>query len=253
MHSSKEYLESVFKIYHLLQDKESKWTYLNRLNYLITEDIYYIHEITRYKYPKHFEKLKEFCENATELIVYGAGYFCPYTVEACIRYGNRAPRFICDSDSAKWNTVGVKGTEIISPNALRKEHADASIVVASFIYGNDIKLELSDVFDDDHIFVFGQKPEQEMARQQYFPLDIIKYDNKGERFVDGGTYDFNTSLRLAELAHIDKVYAFEADKMNEDKVRKNMELHQDINSELFMKGLWNKEDILYFDSGDRKK
>lgn len=72
------YTESIQMIYEKLQDEQSKMIYINRLNYSLTKDYYYIQNIVNHTVRKQ-PLWKQFCEyliekNARkEMVIFGSG------------------------------------------------------------------------------------------------------------------------------------------------------------------------------------
>lgn len=83
--------------------------------------------------------------------------------------------------------------------------------------------------------------------KQYFCKDIFQFTEK-EVFVDGGAYTGDTAIEFAELMSnkYKKIYSFEPDKkvFEEYTVKQNLENYIPIN-----KGLWDTEDVAYFEMG----
>ena len=247
---TKETIESANLIYKLMQDKESKVIFRNRLLYLITGERKYIHHMVEYKHPEHYQKFKNLCRSADEVILYGAGDYCNSVIEACEEYGGVKPSFICDSNSSLWGKEGPCGYMIISPNDLKERHKNATVIVSTVNGKDEIYNTLLDFFPKNRIFALGLNISETTLYEQYFDDEIIQFECDGEFFVDGGAYDLMTSKILSNKTKVNKVYAFEADPANANKIKNTISDNLNLNVELYMKGLWNKEEILYFDSGD---
>ena len=250
MISSKAFFEEAQKIYRLLEDDESKVIFKNRLLYLATGERRYIHKMIEYRYPEHYRKLEKICCDAKEIVLYGAGDYCYSAIEAIREYTNREPSCICDGSRDKWGTGGSGGYPVISSEQLFTEHKDATVIISTVRCMDEIRNQLLEHFDADKVFELGLGLSEKTIENQYFDEDIINFDPDGEYFVDGGAYDLMTSVILSKKTSVKKVYAFEADSMNEKKIRETMNVNADLPVDLFMKGLWDREDVLFFDSGD---
>jgi len=88
--------------------------------------------------------------------------------------------------------------------------------------------------------------------KQYFPSFIHLSEN--EFFVDCGAFDGDTSLIFDELTKgKGKIYAFECDKVNIEKLKKNTSHLKNI--EIIEKGCWSEKTTLFFsnDGSSRSK
>lgn len=76
---------------------------------------------------------------------------------------------------------------------------------------------------------------------QYFP-DFIKLE-KNEVFIDGGGYIGDTAEEFINKTNgiYEHIYIFEPDPINYQKINPNLK-----NTTIIKKGLWDKEEILYF-------
>lgn len=250
MTSSKSFFEEAEKIYRLLEDDESKVIFKNRLLYLATGERRYIHKMIECRYSEHYRQFENVCRQAKEIVLYGAGDYCYSAIEALKEYTNREPSCICDGSKDKWGTTGPGGYQVISPDQLFAEHMDATVIISTIRCMGEIRNRLLEHFDGESIFELGLGLSEKTIEDQYFDEDIVNFEANGEYFVDGGAYDLMTSVILSKKTLVKKVYAFEADAMNEKKIRDTMRDNSDLPVELFMKGLWDHEDVLYFDSGD---
>ncbi len=109
--------------------------------------------------------------------------------------------------------------------------------------------------------VFYYKLRDGRVLKSYFSLSdsiliiekgYLKYykPKKGDIIIDGGSYPGDLSLYLSKLVGPSgKIYAFEPDKKNYDRLIENLKLNEVKNVFPVNEGLWNKKDILKM-SGD---
>lgn len=87
---------------------------------------------------------------------------------------------------------------------------------------------------------------------QYFLPEIIKLA-EGEVFIDCGAYDGDTINKFVESINQQKgssysrIIAFEPDEMNWHILEQTIKIHK--NCEIIKKGIWERPDTLYFNSG----
>ncbi len=86
---------------------------------------------------------------------------------------------------------------------------------------------------------------------QYFDSDIIGMA-KGEVFVDCGAYNGDTmdafiSIMRKEAIDDYRIFAYEADKANSDKIV--AKYGNDSRIKVFDIGVWNRSDVIYFEDG----
>ena len=250
MLSSKEQFVEARKIYDLLEDEESKIVFKNRLLYLVTGERKYIHHMVEYNYPEHYQNFAEICKRATEIVLYGAGDYCYSAFEACLEYADRKPDYICDSNEEKWGKIGPGGLQVISPEELKREHKEATVIISTVQCKDEIMEKLKADFPDERVFALGLNLSDITLEEQYFDKGIVSFDANGEYFVDGGAFDLKTSLILSKKTLVKKVYAFEADLLNKEKIEDSQEKNPELSVELHMQGLWDKQETLFFESGE---
>lgn len=241
---SKETLEIAGWVYESLADDKSRKIFLNKILYSITWDEKYIYSILRDNFAELRDQLARISEQ-TELIIYGAGVNCEIVLKLCREFGKKAA-YICDKDEEK-QKKGYGELRVLSPKELIDNHKNAVVIVSTTIYRNEVIQFLREYFQDEAIIPFASQEQIDLFKSQYFDDEIIKLTD-GEVFVDGGCYDFETSRILIEKCRPDKIYAFEPDKFNLEKVRNEIQKNKGVDIELLDKGLWNKSETLYFDA-----
>lgn len=241
---SAEFIKKARKVYFSLADEESKDIFRKKFLYVITgEDKYWL-QIIMNRDLENYKRLE--AARSEKIIIYGAGNMCQASINSCRALGHSV-RFLCDRDKAKQGT-GKFGIPVISPEELIEGHLDATVVVGTSDYTEEVVEYLSGYFSSDHIIPLVSQVTLEHQLKQYFEESIMEYRD-GEIFVDCGCYDFESSEKLMKLCDVKKIYAFEPDRQNLEKVRANIErLKCGERVELFDCGLWDQSTSLYFNS-----
>ena len=240
-------IENAKKIYMKLMDDESRQIFLNKLLYSFTNDEVYIYDILKGDFKEFGKRIKKIDAKET-VIIYVAGVNCKIALNMCKIYGKEVS-IICDKDKTK-QKIGYNGLEVISPEKLIERYGDAYVVVSTTNYIDEVVEFLSKYFKADRIIPLADSVQISWIKSQYFDQNIIKLQD-GEVFVDGGCYDLETSEILMSKCKPDKIYAFEPDERNFEKIKEKISENNYKNVILQGKGLWNKSDSLYFNaSGD---
>lgn len=236
------------EVYSSLIDEESKLIFQNKMLYALSnsqeEKNICLHKIWRYKDPARYEELKKACMSGKELVVYGVGDYCVSTIDACRWLGGEVD-FLCDSNMNRQGEKGPYGLEILSPDQLLEEHADACVVISTLRAHKEVADFLRQYMQSEQVIEFAVDIEKEFPHEQYFDKDIMNYEDE-EVFVDCGCYDFSTSQYLDRLCNVKKVFAFEPDLANISKIENNIEKSSIHEVELINKGVWNKSQTLLF-------
>lgn len=120
---------------------------------------------------------------------------------------------------------------------------------------NDLQDEESKIEFDEYILQkrTGAYRKQFSKNRQYFDKDIIRF-SENEIFVDCGAFDgdsvidFISCAKIQNISSYDKIYAFEADEANVEKMRKKLSDCKNI--EIVAKGVYDRSGSLYFSQGD---
>ncbi len=235
--------------YSLLADDESKTTFLERVNWIITGDYSYIDKTIDRVMPgiPHRDKagmegLFKLIPADSHIVMYGAGTFAKRYINEFIRDGRLVA--VCDSDKNKWGE-SLSNMTIISPNELKSNYSGCVIVVSVVDKAEEIRQYLQEQlgFDKHRIFDIEPYATMKTTGDTYFVQDIVHLGD--EVFVDDGCKNMDTSFKLASLCNLKKVYAFEPDPQNYEicKGRKD-----ELNAEvvLYPYGTWDKKDTLSF-------
>lgn len=160
-------LENLRSVYQLLEDEESKYVYIHRLNYLITGDRSYIDQIVTTYMPhlpvrKRIEDILSWMPAKHGIILYGAGE----QGEKILPFVKDDKRFIgfCSKNVRKQEN-GYLGYPVISPGALLRKK-DTSIIVSTIKYQEEIVAFLKgNHYPEDSIFTledfWGTSDEEE--------------------------------------------------------------------------------------------
>jgi len=215
----RESIESYRKVYQMLEDQESKDTYLGRMAYLISDDHKYIENILTSYLPgmpllsRRVRNLLDMLPQDREIILYGAGR---KGTEA-FRYLVDDKRFIgfCSNNVLKQNS-GYLGYPVMSPESLL-DRKDILVLVCAPIAREEImRLLREGGYPQEYIFDFNAISAVADPRQ-YFDLDFIPYENE-EVFIDAGCYDLCDTPRIQKYCrHLKRAYAFEPDPKNYKK------------------------------------
>lgn len=237
MHNS----ESVYK--HL-NDDYSRFLYEKRCMWSLTGDDKFISElIEESPYKKRANELIAKARAVSDkLVVRGVGN--EYRIFRQF-YPDLDFRFFVDADPVKVAAGTIDGHEVISVDEFYDKYSDFYVLVNTSVYCDEIIAELtSRGISRDHIFNFGELCQ---SPEQYFEDGIIK-PSEHEVFVDGGCYDGTTFRRFIDWCRgqYDKIYAFEPDHVNYEKIKKRLENQPIRDIALLNKGLWNKAETLTF-------
>lgn len=245
---SGETIAKAKKIYKCLGDEESKEIFVNKLLCSVTGEDKYWHNIILRDDQETVMRIKKAVTEDREMIVYGAGTNCASVVAMCEEIGCHFT-CICDRDKERQKN-GYLGFEVISPEELVEKYREAVVVISTILYQDEVTEFLEKHFPAKQVIAFTHKKLLQKIQRQYFPEDILKFED-GEVFVDGGCYDFETSKKLMEYCKVKKIFAFEPDRFNIEKIKDGMYKCACEDVVLVKKGLWDKTETLFFSaSGD---
>ena len=238
------------QIYSWLEDEESKYIYLNRLNFIISHDYTYMRNIINKYVPdmaalndRVIPKLLKEIPKEQKFILYGAGE----DARANLCYFINDERFLgfCDRDTQKQIT-GVDGVRVISSEQLLQDKACTIIISTHRGYDEIREFLLNNGVNDNRIYSMGPYMFA-MQQEQYFNPNFMKFEEE-EVFVDAGCCDLGTTLRLKQhCKKLKRVYAFEPDKSNYETCIKVAEKNFDKGViRAYCKGTWSERKTLYF-------
>ena len=256
-------MENINKVLSYLEDEESKFIYLKKLEYNKTNDICHIRDILE-KYLPEFkgkifdsgieEELILFLKSKKKIVLFGSGLNGKKFLNL-LSMREIAVSCIADNDSYKWGTK-INGVEIKAPDDIDFSDVDAVVITP-------YKQELIDAIKQQLIRLGVQRESMVIYRdafpyylewKQYFEPNIIEF-KEDEVFIDAGALDLGTSTRFAKLCKDNnvnfKIYAFEPDRISYKKCNDVLSNTSFPNLKLYNLGLWHENTTLYFsEQGD---
>lgn len=249
--------EKINWVLEQLEDEESKFILKKRWEFACSNDYRYLGEIidnyvtefSEYKWnPDKQEEMIQFIRKSGKgVIIFGAGYNGKSALRLCNKRGISVDYF-CDNDLKKQNTK-VENVRVISPKEILKESLvkDYVIIIGARFAYEEIYDSLIDMGVPAHnIFKFI---ELGFSSEQYF--DPVLNFGEDEVFVDGGSYDFETSevflKKVKESGgNCKKIYAFEPDRLNYEKCVDKANRLGLNNVSLMCAGLWKEDTYVKF-------
>jgi len=248
-----DFIKKIQFVYDNLCDEKSREIFLNRLLWNITDEYEFIEKIAvkqgtlvQWVRPASIksELLNEIKQHEGHFVVYGAGEIGKIVAKLLLR-----------------NAINVKC--FWDRNAKRMKSQDVPIPIYEPFsnYDNENIIIGSDRFSNEIIALLRQKgiPEEKIIfpkymkeflydySNQYFDENIIVFEND-EVFVDAGCFDFGNSSLLLEKAgnKVKKIYAFEPDLENFNKIEATIKKMMLENVAVFNAGLWSEKNTLKF-------
>lgn len=252
-------METIQRIYQMLEDDESREIYMNRLAYNISgEDKYVlplINTVFQHRGPRGYnranywgidEALEKVPQNH-EFLLYGAGLDGKHLLSLVKRRAGFAG--FCSSTTVKQKN-GYLGYPVMSPEELMSRR-DLYVVIAT----SDARDELFGILENGNypskLIVDGPAyySREFGEAEQYFGPEFIKFNDE-ETFVDAGCYDFRSSLALGRHCKcVKKVYAFEPDPENYKRcIQKadNRSRNRIRDVQILPYGAWSEKTTLHF-------
>lgn len=259
-------LEEIEKIASWLEDEESRMVYRQRALYSLTGDKRYIYDIIKYSelfnlsevaeayretedkyhiYP--YEDVLSFITTrpGRRIIIFGCGNMGREMYYLLQNVGIAVDAF-CDNRQKGQ----IEEKEIIAPGDLVNRFPDALILVASYVYEEEMFYQIKGLgIPEDNIFYPGANALIAFFGHPYFDKAFFAPQD-GEIFVDGGCYGVETTLEFMQWCpHYSKVYAFEPDRDNYKRCL-DIAREKDLkNFNIFNAGLWSEKGELSFAKG----
>lgn len=246
--------DRISNIYNRMQDDASKYIFKKRLEYSLSgdkkeiEDIV-LSEINRYRQDDVIYNcinwIKE--QNSESVIVFGAGFAGAQVVHTLGLY-NISVLEIFDNNKDLYGKK-IDNINICAPRPIEK---NKRIILAVNYHREDIVSQLinigilrEQIYIPEKLWWLGRYP-------QYFDEDIIMPNNR-EVFIDGGSLDGSDSINFAKWCgknRYEKIYAFEPDSSNLEKLHNVTEILDDII--ICPVGMWNEKTVLKFMSDNKE-
>lgn len=242
------------RIYDSLADKKSQLIFEKRFMYSLSGDLKYIYEMVISE-MKHYgngdimlQALAWIDCQQKPVVIFGAG-FAGLQIASILLYLGKEVRCFIDNNKKLWGKQK-QGVTICASDIL-PELEECCVIIGTNSCISEIKGQLLSLgVDETRIFV----PEKLWwlgKEVQYFDRDIMK-PRMHEVFVDGGALDGGDSNAFMEWCggNFDKIYMFEPDEKNYEKMR--LRGVRDRRIESFEEGLWSRTDKLRFLEGARE-
>ncbi len=247
------------RVYHMLEDPESKDIYRKRLDYLVTNDFKHMKEIIKtYTHGLEAsldERIKASLDSlpsGKDFVLYGAGKYAAeyaqFTIDG-VRLFLDNDRFagFCSKTVEKQKN-GYLGCPVMSPEELFARR-DLCVIVFAIDSREEILRLLREADYPEKLIFDGQSicDQVECESDMYFNPDFMRFEDE-EVFIDVGCYDLATSLKLREYCKGLKVYAFEPDPENYVSCLNRKEEENFKTAKIFPMGTWSKRTVLSFQS-----
>ncbi len=234
------YTESIQMIYEKIQDEQSKMIYINRLNYSLTKDYYYIQNIVNNTVRKQ-PLWKQFCEyliekNARkEMVIFGSGIWgnILYTeTRSFIPW-----KYVVDSSPKNKKTGNLP---VLSFEDFVSGYTGEWVVISSYKNYQEMKGQLLQRgIPDEKILNAGNIIYELTEKIIYFDLKELLPHNGKEIFVDAGGFDGKTTKQFLDWGGENSYsYCFEPDDQNIKEAIRNLEGYMAY--EIVPKALWSK-------------
>lgn len=247
--------ETLNKIYGHLQDEQSKNIFGHRLLYSISKekselDEMIMEEMAHYGQDDIVNRClqwindKDKLEAGVSVSIFGAGFAGRQILNVMHLHGRKISRFY-DNAKGLWGQR-IYGCRICDPADVGKEEL---IILGVNFFRDEILGQLEQmgvkrekIFIPNGLWWMGMYP-------QYFDKGFL-FPSEHEVFIDGGALDGGDSLNFIHWCggKYDAIYAFEPDRKNLGKLYEAAEGKS--NFVICPMGLWNKEKILRFSSGN---
>ena len=217
-----QFVETVAKLYGLLQDDLSKHLFWDRLKYEMNPCIDNTFQIIRTAVgddrtnPTYWEDIFDTAvSKKMKIILYGPGEQGKGIGQQIIEKGKDFFAF-CGRNFEK-HPNGIMGKPVLSPLYLKEHSDECYVIISTMKFYGEVFEELKQIgFPMSRILLFtdtvGDIAEQ--YKKQYF--EFPQFYKKDTAFVDAGCFDCSDSLKFAEwcAGRYSKIYAFEPDAVN---------------------------------------
>lgn len=239
-----------------LQDEESRELYDARLEFFFSgnedkmqericscaqkySDTFYCWGLDTYYYRNPLNKDKPF-------IVFGAGNMGKQTIRT-LELLNKNIVCVVDNSPELWGE-SVCGHTIEKPDSIREKDCVIVVAVRRLLQIN-IYYQLLGLGVRENMIIMHQEGGLFLDYgKQYFDVEQVLPNEKGEIFVDAGCYDGMSSVNASRWANggLKKVYAFEPDRNSLAICEKNIR-SIGCDYEIHNIATWDKKEVLNFD------
>lgn len=239
---------NIQEIYKKLKDDESKEIYIDRLNYSMTQDVYFLKKMVD-QTVKRKAAWQELCNRLIrlsedhELVIFGAGLWG----NILYRETSGVVQWKCMVDS---DPVKKEGSTllILTFQQFMENYQGEYIALSSYKNLQEMKEQLeSNGIPDERIIDAGSVIYQLTEKAIYFDLEELQPCKKQEVFVDAGCFDGMTTSQFFKWCNGEGYsYCLEPDVSNIALMKKS--LGNNRNYEVIEKALWSKTTVLSIDA-----
>lgn len=239
---------NIQEIYKRLQDDESKSVYIDRLDYSLTNDAYFLRKLVD-KTLRDSVIWKDFLGRLDELaidyelVIFGAGIWGNILYrETCARL-----RWKCMIDSNPMNRND-KEISLVSFEKFVESYDGECIVISSYKNYREMAKQIKKCgIPDEKVIDAGSIIYQLTEKAAYFDLEELRPCKKQEVFVDAGCFDGCTTKRFFEwCGGKGYSYCLEPDGQNIDTIREKLAGYE--NYEIIDRAAWSKTTVLSMDA-----
>lgn len=228
------------KIYNNLQDDISKYIFLQRIAYNLTDDYQYIFNIlmNAHCYDKEFQKFI-----GKEIVIFGAGKIGKWVKQ---KYKDLNIIAFVDNNQKEKEYDNIP---ILNFQKYLDSYSKCYVIIANKYHNVEIEKQLLNSQIEQEKIINLSKIMQSIKERQYFDLpQLCSGKVKEEVFVDCGCYDAFNSLQFVKWCNgnYKKIWAFEPDIKNLAICKTMLESKNINNYELIDSGLWNQNTDLKF-------
>lgn len=242
------YSDNELAIYSILQDERSKLVFDARKSYTENRDTSVFYDV--FEKPSEHERTVSIVKSK-KYILYGYGAIARNAIPLLKHKGwldNCIGIWDINPELQGTTVHGLEITPPLSPPTYIGD--DVYVLSAVCIYGLNYKPVREYLYSirigEERIFDVCDIIENQ--KEQYFDRNIIipRLSSK-EIFIDGGCFNFQTSIELLQLnSDVEKIYAFEAAKEHIPFVERGIQVASNTNMSLYNMALWSHKDTLYF-------
>ncbi|MEY8410232.1 FkbM family methyltransferase [Lachnospiraceae bacterium 62-26] len=240
--------EDIGKIYRAISDEVSKEIFCSRFLYSMTEDVSRIEWMAE-EFQRSSESDSRWIALKDRILdlegkawIFGAGAYGKALYEKT--GGAEFWKGFLDNCS---ETDTCMGSPVIRPKTFVENYLGEKVVLPSKSLLFEMRKQLLDMGLSEESIIDGTAWYDATEGRQYFDLQYLTY-GENEVFVDGGSCDGMSSARFIEQCgkKYKKIYCFEPDKRNIERIEHNFRSRNIGNYEIIDKGLWDKEQELSF-------